>query len=63
MELRTKPETNLELNELKEIVSLFDLSAMFKIRDGEHAHYVGLVVAYIHLEPRKTNVRRTGERV
>ena len=46
LELRTKPETNLELNELKEIVSLFDLSAMFKIRNGEHAHYVGLVVAY-----------------
>ena len=28
------------------LISLFDLSAMFKIRNGEHAHYVGLVVAY-----------------
>ena len=27
-------------------ISLFDLSAMFKICNGEHAHYVGLVVAY-----------------
>ena len=26
--------------------SLFDLSAILKIRNGEHAHYVGLVVAY-----------------
>ena len=27
-------------------VSLFGLSAILKIRNGEHAHYVGLVVAY-----------------
>ena len=27
-------------------ISLFDLSAILKIRNGEHAHYVGLVVAY-----------------
>ena len=29
------------------LISLFDLSAILKIRNGEHAHYVGLVVAYI----------------
>ena len=28
------------------LISLFDLSAILKIRNGEHAHYVGLVVAY-----------------
>ena len=27
-------------------ISLFGLSTIFKIRYGEHAHYVGLVVAY-----------------
>ena len=27
-------------------ISLFGLSANLKIRNGEHAHYVGLVVAY-----------------
>ena len=27
-------------------ISLFGLSAIFKIRNEEHAHYVGLVVAY-----------------
>ena len=27
-------------------ISLFDLSAILKIRNGEHAHYVGLIVAY-----------------
>ena len=27
-------------------ISLFGLSAIFKIRNGEYAHYVGLVVAY-----------------
>ena len=27
-------------------ISLFDLSAILKIRIVEHAHYVGLVVAY-----------------
>ena len=27
-------------------ISLFDLSAILKIRNGEHAHYVGLVDAY-----------------
>ena len=27
-------------------ISLFDLSAILKIRNGEHAHYVGLMVAY-----------------
>ena len=27
-------------------ISLFGLSAILKIRNGEHAHYVGLVVAY-----------------
>ena len=43
------------------LISLFGLSAILKIRNGEHAHYVGLVV--VHLEPRKTNVCRTGERV
>ena len=26
--------------------SFFGLSAILKIRNGEHAHYVGLVVAY-----------------
>ena len=26
--------------------SLFDLSAILKVRNGEHAHYVGLMVAY-----------------
>ena len=36
--------------------SPFGQSAILNIRNGEHAHYVGLVVAY-------TNVRRTGERV
>ena len=28
------------------LISLFDLSAILKIRNGEHAHYVGLAVAY-----------------
>ena len=28
------------------LISLFDLSAILKIRNGEHAHYVGLMVAY-----------------
>ena len=28
------------------LISLFDLSAILKIRNGEHAYYVGLVVAY-----------------
>ena len=28
------------------LISLFGLSAILKIRNGEHAHYVGLVVAY-----------------
>ena len=28
------------------LISLFCLSAILKIRNGEHAHYVGLVVAY-----------------
>ena len=28
------------------LISFFDLSAILKIRNGEHAHYVGLVVAY-----------------
>ena len=28
------------------LISLFDLSAILKIRNGEHAHYVRLVVAY-----------------
>ena len=27
-------------------ISLFGLSAILKIGNGEHAHYVGLVVAY-----------------
>ena len=27
-------------------ISLFGLSAILKIRNGEHAHYVRLVVAY-----------------
>ena len=27
-------------------ISLFGLSAILKIRQGEHAHYVGSVVAY-----------------
>ena len=27
-------------------ISLFGLSAILKIRNGEHAHYLGLVVAY-----------------
>ena len=27
-------------------ISLFGLSAILKIRNGEHAHYMGLVVAY-----------------
>ena len=27
-------------------ISLFDLSAILKIRNGEHVYYVGLVVAY-----------------
>ena len=27
-------------------ISLFDLCAILKIRNGEHAHYVGLMVAY-----------------
>ena len=27
-------------------ISLFGLSTILKIRNGEHAHYVGLVVAY-----------------
>ena len=28
------------------LISLFGLSAILKIRNGEHAHYVRLVVAY-----------------
>ena len=28
------------------LIFLFDLSAILKIRNGEHAHYVRLVVAY-----------------
>ena len=28
------------------LISLFGLSAILKIRHGEHAHYVGSVVAY-----------------
>ena len=28
------------------LISLFYLSAILKIRDGEYAHYLGLVVAY-----------------
>ena len=28
------------------LISLFNLSAILKIRNGEHAHYLGLVVAY-----------------
>ena len=41
------------------LISLFGLSAILKIRNGEHAHYVGLVV--VHLEPRKTNVVALGK--
>ena len=43
-------------------ISLFGLSAILKIRNGEHAHYVGLVVAYTW-NREKTNVRRAEERV
>ena len=28
------------------LISLFDLSAILKIRNGEHAHYLRLMVAY-----------------
>ena len=28
------------------LISLFGLSTILKIRNGEHAHYVGLVVAH-----------------
>ena len=28
------------------LISLFDLSAILKIRNGEHAHYLRLVVVY-----------------
>ena len=38
-------------------ISLFSLSAILKIRNGEHVH------GRVHLEPRKTNVHRAGERV
>ena len=33
-------------NRFASFISLFGLSAILKIRNGEHAHYVGLVVAY-----------------
>ena len=33
-------------NRFVSLISLFGLSAILKIRNGEHAHYVGLVVAY-----------------
>ena len=33
-------------NRLVFLISLFDLSAILKIRNGEHAHYLGLVVTY-----------------
>ena len=41
-------------------ISLFGLSAILKIRNGEHAHNVGLVVAYTWNREKK-NVRRTGK--
>ena len=40
-------------------ISLFGLSAILKIRNGEHVHYVGLLVAYTW----NRDVRRAGERV
>ena len=42
--------------------SFFGLSAILKIRNGEHAYYVGLVVAYTW-NREKQKFRRTGERV
>ena len=36
----------LSQNRFAFFISLFNLSAILKIRNGEHAHYVGLVVAY-----------------
>ena len=33
-------------NRFVSLISLFGLSAILKIRNGEHVHYVGLVVAY-----------------
>ena len=40
-------------------ISFFGLSAILKIRNGEHVHYVGLLVAYTW----NRDVRRAGERV
>ena len=40
-------------------ISLFGLCAILKIRNGEHVHYVGLLVAYTW----NRDVRRAGERV
>ena len=36
----------LSQNRFAFFISLFNLSAILKIRNGEHAHYVGLMVAY-----------------
>ena len=41
------------------LISLFGRSAILKIRNGEHVHYVGLLVAYTW----NRDVRRAGERV
>ena len=40
-------------------IFFFGLSAILKIRNGEHVHYVGLLVAYTW----NRDVRRAGERV
>ena len=40
-------------------ISLFGLCAILKIRNGEHVHHVGLLVAYTW----NRDVRRAGERV
>ena len=40
-------------------ISLFGLSAILKIRNGEHVHYMGLLVAYTW----NRDVRRAEERV
>ena len=37
-------------------ISLFGLSAILKIRNGEHVHYVGLVVAYTWNRKKQTFV-------
>ena len=48
-------------NRLAFFISLFGLSAILKIRNGEHAHYLGLVVTYTWNREKQMFVARGKE--